>query len=469
MPQEPEPNVPATARNAYKKHMDDNRDSSCIMVASMIPQLQQQHMKMGAYDIVQHLRELFEQQSRTVRYDTSKELFRCKMAEGAPAAPHVLKIIGLIEKLAELGFKMDQELNMNNLQHTLPQLLNVLKTAEKEIKKGKGPTNALVVFTSKKRKKQGKGFKNPTNKPVKKPKKAKADQSKATCFHCGQTGHWKRNCKAYLESLKQKKLAEASSPGTYMIEINSLKDSRQLGKNEITLRIGNGAKVATLAVGTYYIALPSGLILELSNSRGGFSYFITFTDDHSRYDYVYLMKYKSESFEKFKKFRNEVEKQTEFILERDSGSRIDLEEIQDHQTNIEQPVEEQLQPHNDGAHTEAVDIQGPHRSVRVRSAPKRYEFLMSQSNDILVIQDDKPTTYQEVLDSPDSSKWLEAMNFEMNSMYDNKIWTLVDPPEGIKPVRCKWVFKKKTDMEGNVITYKARLVAKGYKQKEGIN
>ncbi|KAM1729772.1 hypothetical protein ACFX12_020114 [Malus domestica] len=47
-----------------------------------------------------------------------------------------------------------------------------------------------------------------------------------------------------------------------------------------------------------------------TTSRGGFSYYITFTDDHSRFGYVYLMKYKSESFEKFKEFKNEVEKQT---------------------------------------------------------------------------------------------------------------------------------------------------------------
>jgi C-terminal processing protease CtpA/Prc len=43
---------------------------------------------------------------------------------------------------------------------------------------------------------------------------------------------------------------------------------------------------------------------------GGYTYFITFTNDHSRYGYVYLMKYKSESFERFKEFRNEVEKKT---------------------------------------------------------------------------------------------------------------------------------------------------------------
>ncbi|KAL0437852.1 UNVERIFIED_CONTAM: Retrovirus-related Pol polyprotein from transposon TNT 1-94 [Sesamum radiatum] len=44
--------------------------------------------------------------------------------------------------------------------------------------------------------------------------------------------------------------------------------------------------------------------------RGGFSYFITFADDDSRYGYVYLMRYKSEAFGRFKEFRLEVENQT---------------------------------------------------------------------------------------------------------------------------------------------------------------
>ena len=43
-------------------------------------------------------------------------------------------------------------------------------------------------------------------------------------------------------------------------------------------------------------------------ARGNFVYFITFIDDLSRYGYVYLMKHKSEAFEKFKEFRHEVEK-----------------------------------------------------------------------------------------------------------------------------------------------------------------
>ena len=40
---------------------------------------------------------------------------------------------------------------------------------------------------------------------------------------------------------------------------------------------------------------------------GGYSYFITFTDDFSRYGYMYLIKYKSETIEKFRKYKNEVE------------------------------------------------------------------------------------------------------------------------------------------------------------------
>ncbi|KAK8557935.1 hypothetical protein V6N12_010158 [Hibiscus sabdariffa] len=57
----------------------------------------------------------------------------------------------------------------------------------------------------------------------------------------------------------------------------------------------------------------------------------------------------------------------------------------------------------------------------------------------------------------------------MDSMSDNQVWTLVEPPEGITPIGCKWVFKKKTDMYGNVQTYKGRLVAKGYRQIHGID
>ena len=59
--------------------------------------------------------------------------------------------------------------------------------------------------------------------------------------------------------------------------------------------------------------------------------------------------------------------------------------------------------------------------------------------------DDKPTSYKEVLHSSKTNRWLVAMMLEMDSIYENQVWSLVDPLEGIKPIRCKWVFNKKTD------------------------
>ena len=81
----------------------------------------------------------------------------------------------------------------------------------------------------------------------------------------------------------------------------------------------------------------------------------------------------------------------------------------------------------------------------------------------MLVDNDEPLTYQDTMNSPDSKRWLEAMKFEMDSMYKNQVRTLVEPPEGVKPIECKWVFKKKTNMDGNVQTYKARLVVKGFK------
>ena len=45
-------------------------------------------------------------------------------------------------------------------------------------------------------------------------------------------------------------------------------------------------------------------------TRDGYSYFIIFADDFSRYEYVFLIKHKSEVFERFREFRHEIEKQT---------------------------------------------------------------------------------------------------------------------------------------------------------------
>ena len=86
----------------------------------------------------------------------------------------------------------------------------------------------------------------------------------------------------------------------------------------------------------------------------------------------------------------------------------------------------------------------------------------------MLLDHGEPTNYEEVMMSPDSAKWLEAMKSEMGSMYENKVWTLVDLPIDRQAIENKWIFKKKTDADGNVTVYKARLVAKGFRQVQGV-
>ena len=46
--------------------------------------------------------------------------------------------------------------------------------------------------------------------------------------------------------------------------------------------------------------------------------------------------------------------------------------------------------------------------------------------EVMLLDHDEPTNYEEAVMSPDSDKWLEAMKSEIGSMYVNKVWTLID-------------------------------------------
>ena len=83
--------------------------------------------------------------------------------------------------------------------------------------------------------------------------------------------------------------------------------------------------------------------------------------------------------------------------------------------------------------------------------------------------DDDPKTLKEALASRDAAFWQEAVNDEMDSIMANGTWVLVDLPPGSKPIKNKWVFRRKYNSDGSVQTFKARLVAKGFTQKKGID
>ena len=101
----------------------------------------------------------------------------------------------------------------------------------------------------------------------------------------------------------------------------------------------------------------------------------------------------------------------------------------------------------------------------MRSVPLRYRFVIKNDNTTHIIENDDPTTYSEAVMSSDFDKWLNAMKFEIDSMYVNQVWILVDTSEGVTPIGFKWVFKKKIIADGQIETYKIRLVAKDFRQR----
>jgi len=62
------------------------------------------------------------------------------------------------------------------------------------------------------------------------------------------------------------------------------------------------------------------------------------------------------------------------------------------------------------------------------------------------------------------------MNEEIESLHKNDTWALTELPKGKRPLKCKWIYKKKDDIFGvEDPRCKARLVVKGFNQKEGID
>ena len=77
---------------------------------------------------------------------------------------------------------------MNNIMSTIPDLINLLKIAKRKLDE----------------------------------KKAKEIAPNETCFYCCQVGHWKRNCKVYLESRKEVACNVPSTSGIDVIKVNTV-------------------------------------------------------------------------------------------------------------------------------------------------------------------------------------------------------------------------------------------------------
>ncbi|KAJ9546964.1 hypothetical protein OSB04_019507 [Centaurea solstitialis] len=753
-----------TVRNAYRKHSDYLLDVGYLMLATMSPDFRTRLINTNAYNMIRQLRDMFQTQARTERYDASRALNACKMAKGTsakarvkrvkpnrvitenqyfkchevghwkhncpkhyeagintsgklgviPVSPssgnmvrdtwcysgqfdsditekpnikymadesdvmsilifsissefadrlrdkschevvkdiesqlgfyrhtvkdHLMEMRRLFKCLTCLGCKMTQEELVYLMWYSLSK--EICDTASAYMKEPKTDVAALHedILASLE------------------PKPAPADLMDTdwidelgdlSCSECGSKDIYEHSI-----NIDQIEISLPDAPGSGNHICNHLQGftgRKTLRKDRSNLRVGEGTPLIAEAVGSYSLSLPLGLVLELDNcyyipnmiknvlsfdllvDQGGYRYFITFTDDFSRYGYVYLMRHKSESFERFREFQNEVQNQLGRkikFLRSDRGGEYLSDEFDNHlmecgivsqltppytpqmngvserrnrtlldmvrsmmcrstlpmsfwghaletaahilnraptesvektpyelwkgkkpnisflriwgcEVYVKRPTSEKLKPKSDKCFfvgypkttvgyyfynpeenkvfvarngkfleekflssgntrkdvdlqvvdeentTPTVELEIQHenvepqsqsieemqrqdlrRSSRIIQEPDRYlGFLVSQDDGDL----NEPTSYGEAVSGSESEQWQEAMKAEMQSMYDNQVWELTDLPQHCRAVGRKWVFKKKTDMDGNVHTFKARLVAKGFTQIHGID
>ena len=137
----------------------------------------------------------------------------------------------------------------------------------------------------------------------------------------------------------------------------------------------------------------------------------------------------------------------------------------------EEPVtEESAIPNSEEIdQSEESEAQAPviplRRSSRIRHKPDWY----GHNHGMIASDEQDPSTVEEALSTPDKSKWIDAMEREMESLHSNEVWELMEPLPNRKIVGSKWIFKQKIDADGTVKHYKARLVAQGYSQRFGLD
>ena len=278
--------------------MDEDNKVKCYILASMSNDLQRQHEDIKTTnEMLTHLQELYGEQSRTSHFQISQRLFSVKMHDRQSVNDYCLIMIKDIGELQKLGINMDKELQvdlilqslsnsyrqfimnyyMNKIDSTLSELLNMQVTVEGTLKSLKS-TVLIVEQTSSKRKssfKKKKLAKKQRNEAKLKEQILKKADDKKNYFHCNIEGYWRRNYLAYLATVNNRK-KDGPSEGTsdlLIIETNltifsssswvldfdssahlcismqDLEEVRGLREGEITLRVGNGARV-TVAVGT---------------------------------------------------------------------------------------------------------------------------------------------------------------------------------------------------------------------------
>ncbi|GJU18841.1 retrotransposon protein, putative, ty1-copia subclass [Tanacetum coccineum] len=358
---------------------------------------------------------MFQEKASKERLDVVKSLMAYKPKLRASICAFGLEMKGYFDRLESLNMVFDAELSINIILSGLPADYNQFVLSYQMNRK---ETSIMELYSLLQIGKAAKGKSDRGSKRKAESEIAPTiDPKEVVCFYCNTKGHWKRSCLKYLKDLKDGKVKKGSHSG-----------SCERGEGLMDL-------VPTDVCGPFWFA-----------TKDGKRYYVTFNDDFSRYRYVYLIKHKSDTFEVFKRYQNEVENQLgrkikltpprtpqlNRVAERRNRTLLDMSADEEPivNTNTQQEVVTPVKP-------DYISLPIRGTSGRVSKPPQfYYGFHIEEDKirDSTLSELNKPANYKELMASPEAAKWKEGMKSEIQSMYDNQVCNLVDTTPGLKIV-----------------------------------
>nr|GEU40472.1 zinc finger, CCHC-type [Tanacetum cinerariifolium] len=408
----------------------------------MSPELHRALKNYKAYDMIQELKTMFEEQAKQELFETVKTFHACQQEDGQSVSAYILKMKGYLDSFERLRNAMPKELgvslilnslskdydqfiqnyNMHSMGKSIVELHAMLKLHKKGIPKKAESLAVLAIRAGK------------IQKDKKKPKGAKVkDKGK--------------NKLAYaLIPRSHYRLREKIQKRTLSVT-TARRGSKKLKHGALSLYTGNGMRAVVEAIGSFDLVLPSGLIILSDNSLPKSFWGYALESTARILNMIITIKVKTTPYEiwhgKAPKLSYLRVWGCEALVKRDTPNKLDPRSIK------------------------CIFVGYPLETM----ASRNHGLLESSGSDegLELIQEEDTQPSKNTSEILNLEKWLEAMNTELQSMKDNQVWVLVDlPPKG-RTVRSKWIFKKKTDMDGNVHTFESRLVAKGYTQTYGVD
>nr|GEX77253.1 zinc finger, CCHC-type [Tanacetum cinerariifolium] len=195
------------------------------------------------------------------------------------------------------------------------------------------------------------------------------------------------------------------------------------------------------------------------------------TYDASSFCYVYLLYAKDEALinlEFIQKGRSEASRPEKEPL----GEKIDCIFA-----GYDEHSKAYRDDHSDVISSEVLEPRKGKRARKAKSDGSDFRlYLVEGSRDQVGSQysycysiEEDPRTYNEAMQSRDSTFWKEAIDDEIGYIMENNTWVLSDLPLGCKPLGCKRIFKKKMKVYETIDKFKSRLVIQGFRQKKGID